>query len=119
VATGRSRTSARRFGVEAGPRGSSRPGLRCDWTSGTSKPAGIVTASGTLNLRAAAYEEPIQGDRTEVGDGYRATTGTWSLNIYTTKGQYKGLMGGDRGSGIEFVKERRLIFRFEGFVTKG
>jgi hypothetical protein len=26
------------------------------------KPAGIVTASGTLILRAAAYEEPIQGE---------------------------------------------------------
>jgi hypothetical protein len=26
------------------------------------KPAGIVTAGGTLTLREAAYEEPIQGE---------------------------------------------------------
>jgi len=32
-------------------------------TTGTSEePAGIATASGTLTLREAAYEEPIQGE---------------------------------------------------------
>ncbi len=63
---GRSRISARRFEVEAGPLGSSRPVWKLATTRYFEKPAGIVTASSTLTLREAAYEEPIQGRQ---GDG--------------------------------------------------
>lgn len=58
-------------------------------------------------------------ESTEVADGYGHDTGTWSINIYATTGVYKGYAGEGRSVGVSRASDRRVVFRSEGFVTKG
>lgn len=85
-----------------------RGGQRVTLISGTDALRG---KQGTLRVTQSI-------ETAEVGDGHEVITGTWSLDIYTTTGAYKGFVGGGRLSGIEFRKTNRLIIRQEGFVTK-
>ena len=80
----------------------------------------LTTLAGTDELKgkrgSLALSETIE--IAEIGDGYRVTSGSWSFNIYTAKGQYKGFEGGGRVSGIEFVNRHSLIARYEGYLTR-
>jgi hypothetical protein len=74
------------------------------------------TRSGQLWSGDGGLSETLEG--AQRGDGYRTTSDSWILNIYTPKGQCNGFATDGRGSGIEFVTKHRVIFRYEGCFTK-
>ena len=65
---------------------------------------------GTLVLRQRI-------DDVAAGNGYRVGTGVWSLLSARGTGQYAGVSGSGR-SAYAWTPQKRVFFRYEGFVTK-
>jgi hypothetical protein len=79
----------------------------------------LARASGTdvLTGKIGSFRINRVGEITNVGDGHRNYSGTWSLDIYTPTRQYRGFLGGGRLTAVEFP-DGHAIYPHEGFFTK-
>jgi hypothetical protein len=79
----------------------------------------LKRASGTDELKGklGSFRITRAIEIAEVGGGFSTYGGTWSLDIYVAKRQYRGFAGGGRLAAVEF-RDGRAIVRQEGFLTK-
>lgn len=77
----------------------------------------IYTGTATGRGRRGTFVLRERFDQFAAGSGYAANTGVWSLVRARGRGQYAGLSGSGRLAGVS-TPQRRIFFRFEGFVIK-